>query len=215
MKRAGWCILLSVGSTRPFVHLASLALLTLSLVALLPDCASACSCAALPGTPQERAEKALSGSKAVFSGEVVEFDKPPPATTMIEGTMMSMMGGAGVKATATLRVSEVWKGPRQQTIEITTEADSGVGCGYPFEEGREYLVYATGKDHLSVSLCSETKPLPEADADLEALGEGQKPEDAGVLSDTSGGLSAPAVVGLAGLALAGSFLLAARLLRAG
>jgi hypothetical protein len=199
-----------VGSARPFVHLASLTLLTLSLVALLPDCASACSCAALPGTPQE----ILSRSKAVFSGEVVEFDKPPPATTMIEGTMMSMMGGGGPEATATLRVSEVWKGPRQQTMTVTTEADSGMGCGYPFEEGREYLVYATGNDP-SVGLCSETKPLSEADADLEALGEGQKPEDVGVLSDTSGGLSAPAGVGLAGLALAGSFLLAARLLRAG
>jgi Tissue inhibitor of metalloproteinase len=200
-----------VGSARPFVHLASLTLLTLSLVALLPDCASACSCAAVPGTPQE----ILSGSEAVFSGEVVEFEKPPPDTAMVEGTMWTIIGGGGPEATATLRVSEVWKGPRQQTIEITTEADSGVGCGYPFEEGQEYLVYATGNDHLSVSLCSETKPLSEAEADLEALGEGQKPEDVGILSDTSGGLSAPAVVGLAGMALAGSFLLAARLLRAG
>jgi hypothetical protein len=189
-------------------------MLTLSLVALLPGCASACSCAALPGTPQERAEKALSGSKAVFSGELVDFEKPPPATTMIEGTMWTIMGGGGPKATATLRVSEVWKGPRQQTMTVTTEADSGVGCGYPFEEGLEYLVYDTGEDP-SVGLCSETKPLSEAGADLEALGEGQKPEDVGVLSDTSGGLSAPAAVGLAGLALAGSFLLAARLVRAG
>ena len=201
-----------MGSTRPFVHLASFALLTLSLVALLPDRASACSCAALPGTPRERAREALSGSTVVFSGEVVELEKPPPDTAMVEGTMLTVMGGGGRKATVTLRASEVWKGPRQQTVTITTDADSSMGCGYPFEEGREYLVYATGEDP-SVGLCSETKPLSEADADLGALGDGEVPKDAGALSDTSGGVSVGAMVGLAGLAVTGSLLLAVRLLR--
>lgn len=194
----------------PLARLTSLALLTLALVALLPDCAAACSCGTVPGTPQET----LSGSTAVFSGEVVAFDKPPPFTTTIEGTMMTVIGGGGPKATATLRVSEVWKGPQRQTIEITTEADSGVGCGYPFEEGREYLVYAAGKEP-SVSLCSETKPLSEANADLEALGDGNVPEPGGTLSDTSGSVSVRTMVGLAGLAIAASFVLAARLLRSG
>ncbi len=203
-----------MGSTRPFVQLASLTLLTLSLVALLPDCASACSCAALPGTPQERAREALSGSTAVFAGEVVEFEKPPPDTAMVEGTMLTVMGGGGRKATVTLQASEVWKGPQQQTVTITTEADSGMGCGYPFEEGREYLVYAEG-DEPSVSLCSETKPLSEADADPEALGDGEIANGGDTLSDTSGALSTPVVIGLAGLAAAGSLLLAVRLLRAG
>jgi hypothetical protein len=215
MERAGWYILLTVGSTRPFVHLASLALLTLSLVALLPDCASACSCAALPGTPQERASEALSGSTTVFSGEVVELEKPPPDTTMVEGTMLTVMGGGGRKATVTLRASEVWKGPRQQTVTITTEADSSMGCGYPFEEGREYLVYATGEDP-SVSLCSETKPLSGADADLALLGNsGEKPKDGGAPSDTSVGVSVGAMVALAGLAVTASLALTMRLLRVG
>jgi hypothetical protein len=39
-------------------------------------------------------------------------------------------------------------------------------------------LYATGKD-LSVSLCGETKPLSEAGADLEALGDGEAPDDGG------------------------------------
>ncbi len=198
----------------PLARLTSLALLTLVLVALLPDCASACSCATLPGTPQERAGRALEDSTAVFSGEVVAFEKPPPFTTTIEGTMMTVIGGGGPKATVTLKVSEVWKGPRQQTIEITTEADSGVGCGYPFEEGREYLVYAAGKEP-SVSLCSETKLLSGANADLEALGGGSAPGHGGTLSDTSGSVSVRTMVGLAGLAVAVSFVLAARLLRSG
>jgi len=208
-----WFILRSMVFTGPFVRIAALVLLSLPLVALLPDCASACSCAALPGTPQERARDALSSSTAVFSGEVVEFEKPPPDTTMIEGTLLTVVSSGGT-ATVTLRASEVWKGPRQQTVVVTTGDDSGSGCGYPFEEGEEYLVYATGKDP-SVSLCSDTKPLPEADADLEALGKGEAPIGGGTLSDTSGGLPTPAVIGLLGLAIIGSLLLAARLLRAG
>ena len=203
-----------MGWTRPLACLASVVLLTSALVGLLPDCAFACSCAPLPGTPQERAREALSGSTAVFSGEVVEFEKPPPDTAMVEGTMLTVMGDAGREATVTLQASEVWKGPRQQTVTITTEADSSVGCGYPFEEGQEYLVYATGKEP-SVSLCSETKPLSEADADLEALGDGEAANGGATLSDTSGALSTPAVIGLAGLTVTMSFLLAMRLLRAG
>ena len=195
---------------RLVARLVPLVLLTLALVALLPDCASACSCGMVPSTPQET----LSNSKAVFSGEVVEFDKPPPATTTIEGTMMTILGGVGSEATVTLEVSEVWKGPRQQTATVTTEANSSVGCGYPFEEGQKYLVYDSGESP-SVSLCSETKPLSRATADLEALGDGAAPEPGGNLSDTSGGVSVGAMIGLAGLTVAASFVLASRLLRTG
>lgn len=196
---------------RPVRLLVCLASVALALTVLLPDCASACSCAALPGTPQERAREALSGATAVYSGEVVGFEKPPPNTTMVEGTMMTVMGGG--TATVTLRVSNVWKGPRQQTVTIRTGADSGGGCGYPFEEGREYLVYAG--EGMTADLCSETKPLSEASADLEALGDGASPEDGDTLSDTSGGVSVRAMAGLAGLVMAGSLLLAMRLLNTG
>ena len=89
-----------------------------------------------------------------------------------------------------------------------------MGCGYPFVEEEEYLVYATGKEP-SISLCSETKPLYEADADLEVLGDGEAANGGATLSDTSGALSTSAVIGLAGLTVTVSFLLAMRLLRAG
>ena len=149
----------------------------------------------------------------MFSAEAVDVEESPPTTTMIEGTMAFIMGED--TATVSLRVSEVWKGPRRQTVVVDAAADSGSGCGYPFEEGREYLVYATGEDP-SVSLCSETKPLSGADADLALLGNsGEKPKDGGALSDTSGGVSVGAMVALAGLAVTGSLALAMRLLRAG
>ena len=108
-----------MGSPRPLFGLVSMVLLVVvGLIAFLPDCASACSCVALPGTPQEQARQALSGSEAVFSGKVVDFEKSAPPTTMMEGTMVTMMISPR-PATATLRVSEVWKGPRQQTVQLS------------------------------------------------------------------------------------------------
>lgn len=200
-----------------FVRLASLALLALSLVVLLPDCASACMCA-VEGGPKERAKGAIADSDAVFSGEVVELEKAPPDTEMVEGTMLTVMGGGGRKATVTLRVSEAWKGPKQQTVRFTTPVADGISCAHPFKEGRQYLVYANGERNLRVDGCSETKILPEANVDLALLGNSsEKPKDGAgkVLSDTSGGVSVGAMAGLAGLAAIGSYFLALRLLRAG
>lgn len=72
----------------------------------------------------------------------------------------------------TFRVYTVWKGPRSDTLTITT-ARSSVSCGYEFEIGHEYLVYTHGeRDDLKASLCSRTKPLAIAGGDLAALGKG-------------------------------------------
>lgn len=205
-------------SSRPVAVLASLVLTVLGVVFLFPpDCASACMCA-IEGSPKERAKEAISDSDAVFSGEVVELEKPPPDTEMIEGTMLTVMGGGGSKATVTLRVSEVWKGSKQQTVQFTTPVADGISCAHPFKEGLEYLVFANGGQDLRVDGCSETKLVSEAGADLALLGKSsEKPKDGagGALSDTSGGVSMGAMVGLAGLAVASSFLLVVRLVQSG
>ena len=203
-------------SSRPLAALASLVLAVLGFVFLIPDCASACTCAMPPGSQKERAEQALADSDAVFAGEVVDFENTPNIT-MMEGEMVTMMGGNTATATATLRVSEVWKGPERQTMQIGTAPNDGVSCGFPFEEGKEYLVYACGKQDPEASGCSETKPLSEAGADLASLGDGQKPDGSGgeALSDTSGGVSGRGIVGLAGLAMAATFLVVVRLVRTG
>jgi hypothetical protein len=173
---------------------------------------------AVEGGPKERAREAIAGSDAVFSGEVVELEKEPPDTEMVEGTMLTVMGGGGREATVTLRVSEVWKGPTQQTIRFTTPVADGISCAHPFKEGGEYLVYADGEQDLEVGGCSETKPLSGADVDLALLGNGgERPQNGAgkALADTSGVLQTPVVIGLAGLTVTVSFLLAVRLLRAG
>jgi hypothetical protein len=72
-----------------------------------------------------------------------------------------------------------------------------------------------GKQGLEVDLCNGTQRLTEAEADLEVLGAGKKPTGGEALSDTSGGASGRAMVGMAVLALAASVLLVVRLVRAG
>jgi hypothetical protein len=181
--------------------LVSMALLVVGLVALLPDCASACTCAVLPGSQQERAERALAESTAVFTGQVVNISKAEPAGAW-----------QPARATVSFRVSEVWKGPEQENLEVST-ASEGSACGYPFSEGRKYLVYAEGR-RISVNACGETTPLSKASADLQALGNGETLGGGGVLSDTSGGFPRLEIVGMMGLAVAAvSLVLLMRLVR--
>jgi hypothetical protein len=178
--------------------LASLVLTGLGLLVLLPDCASACSCMRVS------IERYISSSDAVFSGEVVDLQKGTSASRMF-----------GPSDTVTLRVSEVWKGTDQRTLEVRTPSQ-GSACGYAFKEGQEYLVYAYGKQDLKVDACGGTTHLSKADEDLALLGNGEQPKDGGDdLTDTSGGVSVRAMVGIAGLAMVASSLVVVRLVRTG
>ena len=184
--------------SRPLAALASLVLTVLGFVFLFPDCAYACSCM---GASEQRY---LASSEAVFSGEVVEVEEGPTLTDY------------GSSFRVTLRASEVWKGPRQETLEVNTPSQ-GAACGYPFKEGQEYLVFAgEGKQGFVVDSCGGTHRLTEAEEALEVLGAGKKPTSGGeALSDTSGGVSAGAKVGVAGLVMASSLLVVVRLVRTG
>ncbi len=187
--------------SRTLAILASVTLLGMSLLLLLPDCASACSCMGFGGSPQQRAERMLDKSAAVFAGKVVDIER-------------NQKGPLGGVDKVSFRVSETWKGTERETLELTTQSQ-GTACGYSFSEGREYLVDATGK--MSVSLCSETKPLSEASELVEALGNGATPEEGGgdALTDTSGIVPARAMIGVAGIVMGASLLLVWRLVRTG
>jgi hypothetical protein len=132
--------------------------LTVGLVALTSLGQQALGCTCLPpGSPSEELER----STAVFSGRVVGIEVP-------SGRTMSSADPVEV----TFKVYAVWKGPKSDTVTVTT-ARSSVSCGYEFETGRAYVVYARGEaDDLQVSLCSRTKPLTRAGDDLAALGRG-------------------------------------------
>jgi hypothetical protein len=195
-------------SSRPLAALASLVLAVLGFVFLIPDCAFACLCVGAEGSKKEIVKDALADSEAVFSGEVVKIDRP---------------SGPGWNTadleTDTFRVSESWKGPEGSMLEVRTQV-SGASCGYPFKEGQEYLVYAyEGEQGLKVDGCGATSPLSKAGADLKLLGNSsEKPKDGSnddALTDTSGGVSARAIAGMAGLLMAASLLVVVRIVRTG
>ena len=188
--------------SRPLASVAAVALVALGLLALLPDCAHACSCGGGGGSFRELAKG--SDSTAVFSGEVLDVEGGAP---------IRMFGDRIPSSRVTLRVSEVWKGPQRETLEVSTPRD-GVMCGYSFKEGQEYLVYAYGKEEpFKVDLCSQTKVLSKAGANLRVLGDDQKSSESEPLPDTSGGVAELGVLGLAAVAAAvATFLLLKRLL---
>jgi hypothetical protein len=180
-----------------------MALVVLGLVALIPDCASACSCGG-SGAPFREVAKGA-GSSAVFSGEVIDAEKGPQISRF------------------TFRVSKVWKGKQRETRTVSTPS-YGAACGYPFKEGKEYLVYAywgpTGsppRPSLKEDACGPTKLLSEADANLRVLGNGETRGGSGaVLSDTSGGYPPLGVIGMVGGAVvAVSLVVLMRLVRTG
>jgi serpin B len=122
----------------------------------------ACSCMP-PGAP--RAEMAQAA--AVFAGRVTDVKAPG-------GLIIS----SADPTTVTFAVSHVWKGPEESVLVVKTARDSA-SCGFPFQTGQEYLVYAfdTGAE-LTTHLCSRTAFLADAREDLAALGEGQAPAPA-------------------------------------
>jgi hypothetical protein len=108
--------------------------------------------------PQSPPAIALAQVEAVFSGVVLrsseprDLGQPDPWPVQV-----------------TFQVTRRWKGPVADTLVIRT-GEGGGDCGFPFQVGAEYLVYASGKDALYTSICHRTRLLLAAKEDLEALG---------------------------------------------
>ncbi len=137
-------------------------IVVVALVVLAADarCAWACSCEP-PGSTAAERERAT----AVFAGRVERLEAG-------NGSIVSKTDPA---VQVTFAVQQVWKGDVPQTMFLTT-AQWGASCGYTFEQGQQYLVYAfTFNDTLQAYLCSRTRPLADAQDDLAVLGEGRVP----------------------------------------
>ena len=131
-----------------------------------PEQVHACSCLQ-PGTPSEE----LGKSSAVFAGKVVSIQHsydPNAASVFPED-----------RTTIGFEVSTVWKGAVQEDMHITTPPTGG-SCGFTFIEGEEYIVYAYDSAYAdggyTVNICSRTALLDQAQADIDALGEGNAPQ---------------------------------------
>ena len=113
----------------------------------------ACSCMPYPDDPREAVQRAWDQSDAVLSGEVT-------------GLRQIAVEGASPAIEVTLDVARRWKGPGGAQFKIRT-ADNSAACGYPFETGAQYLVFASRdaeSGHYSTGLCSLTRPLADARA---------------------------------------------------
>lgn len=130
-------------------------LLVVFITLLLSSCSRTeevgkhCQCAAT-----ESPQQALRSYNAVFTGKVTSTHK---------------INWYDYKAH--FKVEKAWKGVDWEnvTVHSTTFLTS---CGYVFEKGKEYLVYAYLNDGiLYVHRCSRTKLLKDAAEDFEGLGE--------------------------------------------
>jgi len=75
-------------------------------------------------------------------------------------------------------VVQTWLAAEHEHVEVVT-AETEAACGYSFEIGQSYLVYASGVEGEAyrVSLCSRTRPMQDADDDRALLGSGVVPVD--------------------------------------
>ena len=131
-------------------------IMALGTIASAAD-AHACTCAP-PPPPIDAAARA----RVVLSGRVTAVKRA-----------RAPVGGAPAWR-ATLRVERRWKG-QPDTVVVVWTWGAAYGCGFPFQAGVTYLVYATGRtdSELSTDGCSRTARLSDALADAAALGPGE------------------------------------------
>jgi hypothetical protein len=103
--------------------------------------AFACGCAASLEPLEKQIQAAFTNSVAIFSGTVVEVRESRADES---------------KFIVKLKVAQSWKGAAKGEIFITTAKESSM-CGYFFQIGEKYLVYANGlKNDPFVESCSRT-----------------------------------------------------------
>jgi hypothetical protein len=132
--------------------LLAVSILVLSVSIDVPR-AYACSC--LPPGP---AVRSYFNYDAVFSGRVTDVVPPEP-----RGNIASSADPVSVH----FEIYKSYKGVSGKNITVTTAPFEAI-CGYNFEKGNEYLVYAdkNNSDYLSVNLCSNTSLLSESKSDV-------------------------------------------------
>ena len=168
-------------------RLACAAMLALILCCLqlgAPHPAFACFC-----SPPANPEGAIRPADAIFSGSVVGIVMPPPNPT----------NGIYSPAVAEFRVVSVWKGVVGPEVPVTY-SPGDASCGYDFQAGADYLVYARsyvdgpvvsivgnsfqvplGGRKLATNACMRTRLLSTAQQDLAVLGQGASPVAGGLL----------------------------------
>jgi hypothetical protein len=119
------------------------------LVFVLPGRAEACSCAGPPSF-----EKAVRQADAVFVGEVT-------SSRSHEGPQRFLGFRSDELVGYTFAVDEVVTGEVGASVEVVSHYSEAT-CGFPFQEGDRYVVFADQRDgRLETYLCSRTEAINE------------------------------------------------------
>ena len=166
-----------------------------SLAVLIARPTFACTCAPppppAPGRPnavmtmRDIAEWSASSVKVIFEGQVERQDVKPGFIGAPRDAMSMTLNGA--HRVVTVRWSRVYRGPSQQTFTVLTGMGNG-DCGFDFETGKEYLIYAdpmasvdealAAEGDFFTSICTGTALLEHAGPALRFLrGEPPAPDD--------------------------------------
>jgi hypothetical protein len=142
----------------------------------IPTPVSACSCV-LPGPPID----AFRDYAAVFRGKVTEISRNySPAISHIYRTLETLnlrpnyfYENKSWGYDVTFKVYRSWKNVGTTSVILRTGSGGG-DCGYVFNRGDDYLVYAyelndDANNELEVSMCSRTTEISGAAEDLSYL----------------------------------------------
>lgn len=104
---------------------------------LAPIYAAACTCVDLGESVHDKVSWRVKSSTVVFAGEAIKLEKVAGTRSLI----------------ATFAVDEFWKGTLDPFVKVKSDI-STASCGYHFDVGITYLVYASGPpDDLTTGLC--------------------------------------------------------------
>lgn len=100
---------------------------------------------------------------AVFVGRVLDIQAKIVEIITVPGKSMQVPEAYLV----TFAISEVFRGVTGKQVIVQTGTGGG-DCGYKFQKGKNYVVFARGTP-LSTSICSNTMPVDEFPGGIEAL----------------------------------------------
>ena len=91
------------------------------------------------------------------------------STRVFRGTVSTIERHDGMLERVVFQVSEHFKGAPATVVQVENHA-YGPMCGYPFQEGGRYIVYARGeRGALTTTSCSRTTMVVQPGSDLEVL----------------------------------------------
>jgi hypothetical protein len=97
------------------------------------------------------------------------YPNPTPAYRTLRSTKLLPQPEAWGSVKVTLSVSERFRGDSGNSLVVRTESGTEA-CGYPFEIGHEYLVFANEfHGNLTVTTCSATQPAKMAVSTIQQL----------------------------------------------